>query len=99
MQARKLSELPDWKLHDSDQDVRGQVLKTASGASLGTIRDMMVDTEAERVESVVLEDGRAFPVEGLELREQEVITYDAASPPAAVGVYTVRLIRPESSRM
>jgi sporulation protein YlmC with PRC-barrel domain len=84
-------DLQDWKLVDDEQDVRGKPLSTASGEMLGTIKDMMVDTEDERVTSVLLEDGRSFPVEGLELRPDLVVTYDMPERPA--NLFDVRLLR------
>lgn len=90
-----LSDLDDWKVHDSDQDVRGRRLVTTSGTELGTITEMLVDVERERVSGILLENGRSFPVESLEIREEAVITHEPSVERApSITLYQARLIRP-----
>lgn len=94
MENQKLSELDDWQLKEDDQDVRGQALMMTSGERLGTIRDMVVDLDGERVSAVVLEDGRMFPVEDLELHDDYVITHDSnAGDRSKRRLYQARLVR------
>ncbi|MDP8922024.1 MAG: YsnF/AvaK domain-containing protein [Chloroflexota bacterium] len=62
-----LSEL-DWELVYPDQDLRGHRLLDATGAPLGTIREMIVDTDAERVDAVVLDNGVEYPTSAIEIR-------------------------------
>lgn len=80
----QLSEFDDWELVNDEQDLRGCPLKTRSGQSLGIIRRMLVDRDAERVAAVVLDDGRAIPVEEIEIRDGEAfIDIDDAALAAA----------------
>lgn len=64
-----LSELDDYKLENSHQDLRGNALYSHDGTKLGTIRRMMVDPEREHVAALVLDDGRGVPVEEIEIRK------------------------------
>jgi sporulation protein YlmC with PRC-barrel domain len=68
-----LRALDDWELQDSNQDIRGRALMTATGERLGTINDLLVDCEQERVAAVRLENGRIVPVEPLLIREETVV--------------------------
>lgn len=67
-----LTDLEDWELENSDQDVRGQPLLTRSGESVGVVRRMLVDREHERVAALVLDNGRTVPVEEVEIRDGHV---------------------------
>ena len=78
-----LYELDDYKLANRDQDVRGRPLKTHSGDRLGLIERMLVDRDHERVAALVLDDGRAFPVEDIEIRDGEAYIESAEPLPAA----------------
>lgn len=62
-----LSDLDDWQLENSDQDLRGRPLLTRSGDRLGTVRRMLVDRDHERVAALVLDDGRSVAIEDVEI--------------------------------
>jgi hypothetical protein len=85
----KLDALSNWKLVNEDQDLRGRDLYDPHGAKIGTIDDMLVDTEAERVLAFRLKDGRAGAVERLELLPDRAI-YHPATPAGAATHYSVR---------
>lgn len=85
----KLDSLSDWELEDSDQDLRGRKLTDPAGVPIGTIEDMLVDTEAERVLAFRLEDGRAGAVERLDI-SKDIVVYTPATPNAATRHYTAR---------
>lgn len=78
-----LSELDDYHLVDKDQDLRGRPLMTAAGEKLGVVARMLVDKREERVAALVLEDGRAFPVEEIEIRGGKAVIATAPPPRAA----------------
>lgn len=83
-----LSDLEEYQLVDKAQDVRGRPLVTAAGETLGVIARMLVDKGEERVAALVLEDGRAVPVEEVEIRGGKVVLASAAphqAPPHAAG--------------
>ncbi len=67
-----LRELPDYRLADPAQDIRGLPLLDAAGERLGTIVELKVDTLSDEVEVAVLDTGRAFSVRRLERAGQEV---------------------------
>lgn len=96
MTENRLSELHDWQLQHEDQDVCGKPLLDASGKRLGLISDMIVDTDAERVSAVVLEDGQRVPVEELELKQDFVVTH--GRPRSSAQFVHVRLVRITSSQ-
>ena len=62
MSRISLSDTGDWKLEfPDDQDVRGFRALDADGTQVGTVDNMIVNTEEERVDSIVLEDGTEYP--------------------------------------
>ncbi|MDP8916669.1 MAG: hypothetical protein M3M95_05645, partial [Pseudomonadota bacterium] len=74
------------------------------GEKVGVIKDMMVDLDCDRVAAVVTDQGESYGVQGLEIRDDCVVTHDqpisgatsdfASSRPATVAVHDVRVIRP-----
>lgn len=78
-----LSELDDWDLVNSDQDVRGRPLMTRSGERLGIVRRMLVDREHSRVAALVLDNGRAVPVEEIEIRDGTAFIDEVRDLPAS----------------
>jgi stress response protein YsnF len=85
MTRAPLSQLDDWQLVDSDQDIRGQKLQDERGDTLGTIREMIVNTDTEYVEAIVLDDGREIPASAIRLGDDAVYLRQAAHAPAATG--------------
>ncbi|NDP40628.1 MAG: PRC-barrel domain containing protein [Rhodoferax sp.] len=73
MAIKKLSELDDYKLTNSEQDCRGWRVVNASGTQIGTVREMLVDEERERVTEVVLDSGVHIPVNEISLRDGKVV--------------------------
>lgn len=73
MAVTPLSELREWQLEKDGQDLRGRQLIDSSGKLLGTIDQMMVNTDAERVDSVRTENGDLYPVGALEIRTDAVV--------------------------
>lgn len=67
-----LTDSDDWDLKFPSQDVRGYTALDAKGDRLGTVHSMIVDTDAERVSSVTLEDGRRYPADDMSIGEGEV---------------------------
>lgn len=79
-----LSELDDWQLVNSDQDLRGRPLCTQSGERLGTVHRMLVDRDHKRVAALVLDNGRAVPVDDVEIRDGNAYIDETRDLPAAV---------------
>ena len=61
MTRQPLSQLDDWELVHPDQDVRGRSLLDESGTPIGTVREMIVNTDEEGVDAIVLENGAEYP--------------------------------------
>ena len=73
MAVTPLSELRGWQLVNDEQDLRGRRLVDSAGKVLGTIEQMMVNTDAERVDSVRSDSGELYPVGALEIRDDAVV--------------------------
>jgi sporulation protein YlmC with PRC-barrel domain len=73
MAFKTLSELDDYQLTHSEQDCRGWDVVNASGTQIGTVREMLVDTESERVTALELDSGAQIPVNDISLRDGRVV--------------------------
>ena len=87
-EIRKLAGLDDWQLEDSDQDLRGKMLKTEDGSEIGTIVDLLADTDDKRIVGLRLADGRVVNVDTVDVRDGcPVLVIDHSHvPPAPKGV-------------
>jgi sporulation protein YlmC with PRC-barrel domain len=72
MAFKSLSELDDYQLARNEQDCRGWDVVNAAGTRIGTVRDMLVDTENERVTALELDSGARLPVNEVSLRDGRV---------------------------
>ena len=81
----KLDTLGDYELENSSQDIRGRPLLSPSGEKFGTVEDLMVDREKNRVTAIRLENGKICAVEPLEIHEDCVIYGEAAEAHAKTG--------------
>lgn len=70
-----LTESDEWRLHDESQDIIGWVAKDASGARLGEVADMVVNTETKYVETIVLDDGSEYPALSASIDQKEGVVY------------------------
>jgi uncharacterized protein (TIGR02271 family) len=88
-----LSRLPSWELDRNEEDVRGWPLRDGTGNLLGTVDELIVDTDTQYVAQVVLSDGRKFPAHdvfigdgivtlGGEIRRTETTPRAIAAQPA-----------------
>jgi hypothetical protein len=67
-----LSELPDWHLVHTNQDIRGWNVVDAAGDVAGRVAELLVDTDRELVEAIRLEDGTEFSADDIEIGDQVV---------------------------
>lgn len=72
MAIRPLKELHDYELANSSQDCRGWPVVDAAGNRIGTVSEMLVDTDADRVTSLVLDRGDTIPAGSVSLRNGTV---------------------------
>jgi len=56
-----LSRLPAWDLDRREQDIRGWAVRDTDGRVLGTVDELVIDTDTKRVAQVVLAEGTLFP--------------------------------------
>jgi len=67
------SELKDYELVNKGQDIRGWPVKDGAGSSLGTVKDMLVDTQQERVTTLVLDNGKSVSAKDVSLGDHVVV--------------------------
>ncbi|QDG53526.1 PRC-barrel domain containing protein [Persicimonas caeni] len=72
MALKKLSHLDDWHVSDRKEDVRGKVLYERDGGRIGKIDDMLVDTDAKLVRTVILDNGERFSVDDIDITSDGV---------------------------
>lgn len=74
-----LSKTDDWQLVHPQQDIRGWPVQDAAGARVGTVTELIANTDSERVESVVLDTGTELPARDIELGDGVVRVHDGAA--------------------
>lgn len=82
----RLSNTDDWALKFDDQDVRGYDALDADGNRVGTVDDMIVNTDEERVDAVLLDDGTEYPAHELSIGDGVVYLTSIVPGEAAQGV-------------
>jgi uncharacterized protein (TIGR02271 family) len=55
-----LTQLRSWKLDHKNEDIRGWALRDPDGHVLGTVGELIVDTDSKHVTQVVLADGKRY---------------------------------------
>jgi len=75
MPLKRLSQLDDWPLEKSDQAILGRPLLDQQRQPIGTITDMIVDTDAkpQRMVGVVLDTGVEYPATDYEMQGGEYV--------------------------
>ncbi|MGB3541703.1 PRC-barrel domain-containing protein [Rubrivirga sp.] len=96
-----LSDSGDWQLEfPDDQDVRGYRAVDKDGTSVGVVDAMIVNTEEERVDAVVLEDGTEYPAADISIGDGVVYltSVDTGDVDGEVRVYgdSGRVLRRET---
>ena len=79
-----LSNTGDWKLEFEDQDVRGYRAVDEDGTPIGTVDAMIINTEEERVDAIVLEDGTEYPAADISIGD-DVVYVTGVHAGAAAG--------------
>lgn len=82
-QYEDLDSLSDWELENEAQDIRGMPLVDTRGDKIGTISDLLVSREEERVLAVRLEDERICSIEPLDIHDNCVVYGERAVTAAA----------------
>lgn len=85
MALAPLAELDDFELVDSDQDCRGWPVVDGSGQPVGTVRELLVDTEAGRVTALVLESGAQLQAKAVDFEDGRIVVRTGEGKPAGRG--------------
>ncbi len=100
MARAPLSQLDDWELVNDDQDIRGWPVQDREGNRLGTVRELIVDSDTELVEQVVLDNGAEYPNDDIELGDGVVYLRRAEMlEPVAEVVDTPPPVETEATRV
>ncbi len=67
-----MTELRKWKLDHKRDDIRGWSLRDPEGQLLGTVDELIVDTNSKHVTQVVLGDGKRFLARDVLIGEHEL---------------------------
>lgn len=88
-----LSSAPDWELVDGDEDVRGWPVRHPDGSPLGTVADLLIDTDFEQIAELILGDGSRVAADEVDLGERVVNLLPGArvrpAPTRGIGVSRV----------
>jgi uncharacterized protein (TIGR02271 family) len=78
MTHQLFSESDDWELENDGQDVRGWSVVDAQGSTLGTVTDMLVDTDTETIDRLVLDSGSEIDISSVAVGDGTITVADAA---------------------
>lgn len=80
MSRAQLSNLVDYELVHKAQDLRGWKVRGAGGSLIGTVADMIVDTDKECVTAILLEDQSEYSIFDLAVVDHTVLIKPGAEP-------------------
>lgn len=83
----------DYHVVHPDQDCRGWLAVDAAGQPLGRVKDLMIDTEHDRVDSLRLDDGSNVAVEKVRLGTGVVHVGEARGVAALTEAADARVTR------
>lgn len=96
MAIKRISDLHDWELVHRDQDIRGWEMQDETGTKIGTVTDLIADTDREMISKVVLDNGEEIPARDIEIADGVVHargTHTATDSGPVVKVYDETPIR------
>ena len=80
MSRAQLSRLQDYELADTNQDLRGWKVQSASGNPLGMIVDMIVDTDKECVTAILLDNQTEYSIYDLHVAGHSILIAPGVEP-------------------
>ena len=94
------SDADGWELANKGQDIRGWEVRDSTGALIGRVGDMAVDTDRQVVDTVILDDGARFPASDVTLADGVVYVTRYGAPSgvttrAYTDVHGVRRVDPD----
>jgi hypothetical protein len=84
MTRAPLSQLADWQLENRDQDIRGWPVQDEAGNTVGTVREMIGNTDVQYVDAIVLDNGAEIPTSDIAIGGG--VVYLRSVAPAAESV-------------
>lgn len=69
MAINQLSDLHDWTLVHDEQDIRGWDVHDEAGQKVGTVTDLVADTDQELITAIVLDNGERFPAREIQIAD------------------------------
>ena len=85
MAQHTLSEAQDWRLVHPQQDIRGWKVKSGNNKLLGEIKDLIFNSDTQRVETVVLDDGEKYPARDIRIGDGEAFLREKSVESSASG--------------
>ncbi len=86
----------DRVLEDQEQDIRGWPVQDEAGNEVGTVDDLLLNTDTELVDEIVLDDGQRYPVGDIEIGDGAVyLAATGAVAPADEEAEELRIQRSE----
>ncbi len=67
----------DRVLEDEERDIRGWPALDEAGNEVGRVEDLLLNTDTEFVDAIALDDGRSYPIGGIEIGDEAVYLLDA----------------------
>ncbi len=71
MARKRISRSDDWNLVHDEQDIRGHRMIDAEGNTIGTVDDLIINTDSKLVETIVLEDGTEYSTDEIEIDDNQ----------------------------
>lgn len=75
-----ISNLPEWGLVYDEQDIRGREAFAEDGTRLGTITDLIADTDLRQIVAIVLDGGREYPADLIDIEADRVRVHAPVLP-------------------
>ena len=89
MERVSLSDTGDWQLVNNTQDIRGYTVVDANGQPVGTVDQMLLDTDRALVTTLVLDNGTEVATADVTIGENVVYLDSAAVPDGVADGVTV----------
>lgn len=80
-----LNRTDDWHVEHDRQDIRGWLVETPDGERVGHVSDLILDTDSELVEAIVLDDGEEYPARDIDIDYDDRVVYLEGSASAHAG--------------
>jgi uncharacterized protein (TIGR02271 family) len=80
-----LTQLRSWKLDHKNEDIRGWALRDPDGHVLGTVGELIVDTDSKHVTQVVLGDGKRYSAHDVVMGDHDLTLSGVSTRAAATA--------------